>query len=250
MEATANASPDAVDPAWSRLEEQLDWYDRKSIAAQRAYKDVKIAQLAAAAAVPVLAAADVPKAWIAGVSALLVVLAGLQQLYQWQTNWVLDRSTAEALKHERYLYLGHAGPYGARNRHRVLAERIEGLVSQEHARWTQAQDQTSERSNSGLHTEIRAGWSGEQPREHPEGFAMTTTDSSARTQPAIGSSMRRDRVFVSYAHGDRSNADTVEEGLRSLDKEVWIGGSLSGGQPWWDARFLPRSVVAHENRTG
>jgi len=36
------------------------------------------------------------------------------------------RSTAEALKHERYLYLAKAGPYVGEDRHRPLAERIEG----------------------------------------------------------------------------------------------------------------------------
>ena len=48
------------------------------------------------------------------------------------------RSTAEALKHERYLYLAAAGPYGGDDRVRVLAERVEGLVSQEHAKWTES----------------------------------------------------------------------------------------------------------------
>jgi hypothetical protein len=62
----------------------------------------------------------------------------VQQLNQWQSNWVLYRSTAEALKHERQLYLAKAGPYRGRDRRSVLAERIEGLVSQEHAKWTDA----------------------------------------------------------------------------------------------------------------
>jgi hypothetical protein len=48
------------------------------------------------------------------------------------------RSTAEALKHEKYLFLSQAGPYTGPERLRVLAERVEGLVSQEHAKWTEA----------------------------------------------------------------------------------------------------------------
>ena len=46
------------------------------------------------------------------------------------------RSTAEALKHERYLYLAQAGPYADDDRRRQLAERLEGLITQEHAKWT------------------------------------------------------------------------------------------------------------------
>jgi hypothetical protein len=119
------------------LEDQLDWYDRKSVAAQHAYKRVKLSQLIVGAAVPVIAALQVSAAVTATLAAFVVVAEGAQQLYQWQTNWVLYRSTAEALKHEKYLYLAAAGPYSADDRHRVLAERLEGLVSQEHAKWTE-----------------------------------------------------------------------------------------------------------------
>jgi hypothetical protein len=72
---------------------------------------------------------------------VVVVLEGVQQLFQWQTNWVLYRSTAEALKHEKFLFLSCAGPYATADRLRVLAERVEGLVSQEHAKWTQGREQ-------------------------------------------------------------------------------------------------------------
>ena len=74
-------------------------------------------------------------------AAVVVVLEGIQQLFQWQTNWVLYRSTAEALKHEKFLFLSCAGPYATADRLRVLAERVEGLVSQEHAKWTQGREQ-------------------------------------------------------------------------------------------------------------
>ena len=67
---------------------------------------------------------------------------GVLQLNQWQTNWVMYRSTAEALKHEKYLHLAGAGPYSGANRDAVLAERVEGLVSQEHAKWTEARSRT------------------------------------------------------------------------------------------------------------
>jgi len=132
------------DPAWDRLEDQVGWYDRKSSSSQRAYKRTKTAQLILGSAVPVLALMDAPSMVTAVVAALVVVLEGLQQLNQWQSNWVLYRSTAEALKHERFLYLALAGPYRGEDRSVVLAERVEGLVSQEHAKWTDARQQPDE----------------------------------------------------------------------------------------------------------
>jgi hypothetical protein len=137
----ARASP-ATNPTWSRLQDQLQWYDRKSLAAQRAFKRVKVAQLLLAAAVPVAVASDAPGAVTAVLGSLVVVLEGVQQLYQWQTNWVLYRSTHESLNHEKYLYLARSGPYSGPQPHQVLAERVEGLVSQEHAKWTEGRHQT------------------------------------------------------------------------------------------------------------
>ncbi len=133
-----SSESDGADPTWDRLEDQLGWYDHKSIAAQQTYKRVKLAQLVVGATVPVVAALQFPAAVTASLAAVVVVAEGAQQLYQWQTNWVLYRATAEALRHEKFLYLAAAGPYSTDDRHRVLAERLEGLISQEHARWTES----------------------------------------------------------------------------------------------------------------
>src|SRR4051812_24913562 len=138
------STPVATGPTWDRLEDQLGWYDRKSIAAQRAYKRLKLLQLVAAAAVPVAAAAGAPGGGTAALGGVVLVLEGLQQLGRYQENWIGYRSTCEALKHERYLYLGQAGPYMDRpTAMRVLAERVEGLVSQEHAKWISAREETT-----------------------------------------------------------------------------------------------------------
>ena len=134
-------TPAMTNPTWVRLEDQLRWYDRKSLAAQRAFKRVKVAQLVLSAGVPIAVASKAPGVVTAMLGGLVVVLEGVQQLYQWQTNWVLYRSTHEALAHEKYLYLAQSGPYSGAQRHRVLAERVEGLVSQEHAKWTEGRHQ-------------------------------------------------------------------------------------------------------------
>ncbi len=130
------------DPTWERLEDQIDWYDRKSGQAQRWYKRVKLVEIVAAAAIPVVMGSGGP-GWVAGLlGSLIVVFEGGQHLYQHQEHWITYRSTCEALRHERYLYLASAGPYAsAANPHALLAERIEGLVSQEHAKWTSSQEE-------------------------------------------------------------------------------------------------------------
>jgi Protein of unknown function (DUF4231) len=138
-----SAQPDRG-PAWERLEDQVGWYDRKSQSAQRAYKRIKVLQLVTAAAVPVVAAAEAPPWLTAALGGIVLVLEGLQQLGQYQSNWITYRSTCEALKHEKHLYLAGAGPYhNAEDASVVLAEHIEGLVSQEHARWVSSREETT-----------------------------------------------------------------------------------------------------------
>jgi len=123
-------------PTLERLEDQIAWYDRKSAVNQNRFKLLKGVQLVAAAAIPVSATLGLDAAVAAGLGASVVVLEGFLQLNQYQQNWISYRSTAEALKHEKYLFLAGAGPYAQANgEHALLADRIEGLISQEHAKW-------------------------------------------------------------------------------------------------------------------
>src|SRR4051812_33203832 len=123
-------------PAEGRLEDQIAWYDAKSQHNQRWFKLLKVCQIITAAAIPVAAGASAPAWLVGGAGALIVVLEGLQQLQQYQQNWITYRSTCERLKHEKYLFAARAGPYArVEDPEARLAERVEGLVSQEHAAW-------------------------------------------------------------------------------------------------------------------
>ncbi len=138
-----NAEPiPGGDPITNRLEDQIEWYDRKSRSAQRTFKRIKIVEIFAAAIIPLVAGLNLPhdKLVIAGLGVLITILEGVLHLNQYQQLWSTYRSTCEALKHEKYAYLGNAGPYAsAANPHTLLAERIESLVSQEHAQWSSIQ---------------------------------------------------------------------------------------------------------------
>lgn len=136
-------------PAWRRLEEQIAWYDSKSGQSQSWFKALKVLQIVTAAAIPVAAGASAPAWLVGGAGALIVVLEGLQQLMQYQQNWTTYRSTCERLKHEKYLFLAGAGPYiDAARPDALLAERVEGLVSQEHAAWVSQQQEAGQRSGA------------------------------------------------------------------------------------------------------
>ena len=141
---TAAAQLAAPDPVMERLEDQIAWYDRKSLGNQRAYKRIKITEILAAAIIPFVAGVRLPHTGIltGGLGVLITVLEGVLHLNQYQQNWINYRSTCEALKHEKYTYLGKAAPYASvPDPHALLAERVESLVSQEHAKWASVQQQ-------------------------------------------------------------------------------------------------------------
>jgi hypothetical protein len=146
-EAMLAASPTAVDgndsaaaAARRRIDDQIDWYDRKSGHNQRWFKRLKVGQIVLAAAIPAAASLGAHSDLLAVCGALIVVLEGLQQLQQYQQNWTAYRATCERLKHERHLFEAQAGPYaGVARPAALLAERVEGLVSQEHAAWATQQ---------------------------------------------------------------------------------------------------------------
>jgi Protein of unknown function (DUF4231) len=139
------------DPTYRRLEEQIAWYNDRSAQAKRNFTRMKIVEIVAAALIPFLAALNFRDfVWlkaslngtIAALGVLITILEGFLHLNQYQQLWSAYRSTCEALRHEKYAYIGNASPYTkAADPHALLAERTESLVSQEHARWNSLQQQ-------------------------------------------------------------------------------------------------------------
>jgi len=137
-----------ADPTMERLDDQINWYDRKSNQNHQVYKWLKIIEILAAALVPLAAGLHMPPAVTGGLGVLIAVVEGLLQLNQNHQNWIAYRTTCESLKREKYLYLGKAGPYAAAsNPHTLLAERIESMVSQEQATWTAGQEEAAKQKH-------------------------------------------------------------------------------------------------------
>lgn len=133
-----------TDPIVDRLEEQISWYDLKSESNMQWFKRIKLTEIVSAAIIPLLAVSHLPRvAVVTGVLGVLItVFEGTLQLNQYHENWIRYRSTCESLKHEKYVYLANAGPYSSAEKPRaLLAERMEALVSQEHAKWESVQQE-------------------------------------------------------------------------------------------------------------
>ena len=138
-------------PTLKRLSDQIQWFGNASRRAQSRYQFIKTTEMILAAAIPVVALLDAD--WSKYVSAILgaaiVVFEGVQQVNQYHDNWINYRSTAEALKHEKYLFVASAGHYrNTSSPYADLAEQTEALISQEHAKWTSSRVRSAERSSA------------------------------------------------------------------------------------------------------
>jgi uncharacterized metal-binding protein len=126
-----------------RLEDQIDWYDRKSQWNQWWYKRLQVFQITAAASVPFLAGYVTDETAyikiIVGLLGLLVaVTTSCVTLFKFQENWLEYRATSESLRHEKYLFLTKAEPYNVGDAFQLLVERVETFISKENAKWAQS----------------------------------------------------------------------------------------------------------------
>ena len=133
-------------PAWARLNDQLEWYDHKSAVNQQRYKQIQAAQIILATSIPVFSL--IGNYWgrliMAILGASVAILAGFQQLGNYNDLWTSYRATAEQLRHEKFLFLAQSGPYRTLQEEealRLLAERVEERVSTEHAKWVSERTQ-------------------------------------------------------------------------------------------------------------
>src|SRR5829696_1059939 len=137
-------------PAWARLNDQLEWYDHKSAVNQQRYKQIQAAQIILATSIPVLSLIDAASGrWITAIlGASVAILAGLQQLGNYNDLWTTYRATAEQLRHEKFLFLARSGSYRTLQEEealRLLAERVEERVSTEHAKWVSERTQQADK---------------------------------------------------------------------------------------------------------
>jgi len=68
---------------------------------------------------------------------IITLCAGITHLCQVQERWIEYRTTAEALKKEKFLFLTKTEPYNGGNAFPILVPRTETLVSKENVTWAQ-----------------------------------------------------------------------------------------------------------------
>jgi hypothetical protein len=137
----------------NRLDDQIDWYDRKSSKNQKNYKLFQLILILSAAAIPLLSGylgqeGTTPYLpYIIGVLGFLVaIITAILSLYKFQENWTAYRTTCESLRHEKYLYLTKTDPYKGKSAFNLLVQRVEMLISKENSSWAEIMKKPDEQN--------------------------------------------------------------------------------------------------------
>ena len=83
-----------------------------------------------------------------GITAILggviTIVTALSQMDAYFETWVLYRTTGEALKRERFLYINNAADYSClagEAKNKLLVERVEAMLSSENSKFLSLQQQ-------------------------------------------------------------------------------------------------------------
>lgn len=139
-----------------RVDDQINWYDKKSLSSQRWFKRLRVSEVICAALIPFLSGyVHLYQSQITFVIGMLGVvvaaIAGLLGLYQFQENWIEYRTTCESLKKEKYLFLTCSEPYDCddEGRLQLLVHRVETLISRENTDWAHYMTQNHAEEKNG-----------------------------------------------------------------------------------------------------
>ena len=123
-----------------RLEYEINWYEKKSKINKRFYYLIRTIEFTSAALIPLLINfltndVDLLKNIIEVLGFIVVISTSTISLFQFNELWTAYRTNAESLKHEKYLFLSSIKPYDTNQKHEILVERVERLISTENSRW-------------------------------------------------------------------------------------------------------------------
>lgn len=125
----------------SRVDDQINWYDKKSASCQRKYQLTQTIEIVLAALIPLLSAYSkdcVLVAIIVGaLGAAIAIIESLTKLYKWHENWIEYRTTCELLRYQKHLFVTKSSPYNIEPEsiENIFVRNIENIISSENNKW-------------------------------------------------------------------------------------------------------------------
>jgi hypothetical protein len=127
-----------------RVDDQIDWHDRKSQWNQRCFKRLQLAIIVSGALIPLISIVNTgleytQKIAVAVLGVAVAIATGILTLYRFQEVWIDYRLTAESLRSEKFRFQTKVAPYDGPNADSLLVHRAEAILSHQNVQWQQLQ---------------------------------------------------------------------------------------------------------------
>ena len=125
-----------------RVDDQIKWYGSKSATNKKMHIWTKGMIITFSAFIPLISGflKSGPEYlnYVVGILGMLVeILTGISELMKYQEKWTKYRTTAETLKHEKFLYMTKSAHYiDEKKRFNQFVSRVETLISTENSEWS------------------------------------------------------------------------------------------------------------------
>jgi Protein of unknown function (DUF4231) len=174
-----------------RLDEQRSWYAAKAAYNKSRYRIFQIIVIVASAIIPVI---NLTSGWGTNtnqdaihaallttsiISAGVTIIIAFTQMEKYFETWVLYRTTAEALRREKFLFENSCAVYynlAEVDKNRLLVERVEAMLSSENSKFFAFQQQTRQQSVQGTTEQQKQGTATATTEQQKQGTATATTE--------------------------------------------------------------------------
>lgn len=125
----------------TRVDYEIDWYNRKSKVNKRAYRTLRVLSALVALSIPVISGllqegnAASLKITLSIAGAFVALCESLLALYKFHDNWTNYRNTAEGLTQHKFLFVTGAAPYSGADAFALFVQNAENLMAGERIQW-------------------------------------------------------------------------------------------------------------------
>ena len=136
-----------------RLDDQINWYEKKSSFCQKKHKFWQVMKIVSALSITTIslwAPADLFKSPVEGstfsinlshligvIGAFIVFIESFVKIFDYEKLWIQYRSTAERLKREKLLFQTSSKPYHTKEAFSLLVQQSESIMNNEVQGWVE-----------------------------------------------------------------------------------------------------------------
>ncbi len=127
-----------------RLDDQINWYEKKSSVCQKKYKYWQVMKIIAALLITTLslwaddAIFGAKMSYVVAIlGAFVVFIESFVKIYDYEKLWIQYRNTAEKLKREKLMFQTKSNPYHVQESFLLLVQHCEAIMQNEVQGWVE-----------------------------------------------------------------------------------------------------------------